>query len=51
VGDDFIQNIMWKSTRRQSVVLSGFDHVFMVVYHGLEFLFDCVGYFGGKLDI
>ena len=49
--DDAIQNFMGKSAWSESVVLSRFDDVFVMVHHRLKFLFDCVGDFGGESNI
>jgi hypothetical protein len=32
-------------------MLSRFDYVFVVMYNGLEFLFNCFGEFGGESNI
>ncbi len=51
VVDDAIQNVMGKSAWSESVVLSRFDDVFVMVHHRLKFLFDYVGDFGGEPNL
>jgi len=51
VVQDFIQNIMRKCSWSQKMVLGRFAHVFMVMYDGLEFLFDSIGDIGDEPDV